>query len=142
MIIVFGGVLVAIYNGYSQYKENSIYTSTPEELVLMLYNGLVKFIMQAQSAVEEKNYERANEAIKRAQDIVTHFQCTLDMRYEISKDFEKVYDYMYKRLLDANIKKDKSILREMLVYAKDLRDTWTKAMKLAKHQGNKQPAVK
>jgi len=125
-------VLVAIYNGYSQYKENSIYTSTPEELVLMLYNGLVKFIMQAQSAVEEKNYEKANEALKRAQDIVIHFQCTLDMKYEISKDLVKLYDYMYKRLIDANIKKDKRVLQDLLTIAKELRDTWTKAMKLAK----------
>jgi len=125
-------VLVAIYNGYSQYKENSIYTSTPEELVLMLYNGLVKFIMQAQSAIEEKNYEKANEALKRAQDIVIHFQCTLDMKYEISKDLVKLYDYMYKRLIDANIKKDKRVLQDLLTIAKELRDTWTKAMKLAK----------
>ena len=123
---------MAIYNGYSQYKENSIYTSTPEELVLMLYNGLVKFIMQAQSAVEEKNYEKANEALKRAQDIVIHFQCTLDMKYEISKDLVKLYDYMYKRLIDANIKKDKRVLQDLLTIAKELRDTWTKAMKLAK----------
>ena len=123
---------MAIYNGYSQYKENSIYTSTPEELVLMLYNGLVKFIMQAQSAIEEKNYEKANEALKRAQDIVIHFQCTLDMKYEISKDLVKLYDYMYKRLIDANIKKDKRVLQDLLTIAKELRDTWTKAMKLAK----------
>jgi len=142
MIIVFGGMLVAFYNGYSQYKENSVYTATPEELVLMLYNGLVKFIMQAQSAVEEKDFEKANEAIKRAEDIVAHFQCTLDMKYEISKDLMKMYDYMYGRLIDANIRKDNRILQELLVFAKDLRDTWTKAMKLAKRPGNKQPAVK
>ncbi|HHW01026.1 MAG TPA: flagellar export chaperone FliS [Clostridiaceae bacterium] len=133
---------MAIYNGYSQYKENSIYTSTPEELVLMLYNGLVKFIMQALSAVGEKNYEKANEAIKRAEDIVAHFQCTLDMKYGISKDLMKMYDFMYSRLIDANLKKDKKILQELLTYAKDLRDTWMKAMKLAKRPGNKQPAVK
>ncbi|NMA65586.1 MAG: flagellar export chaperone FliS [Clostridiaceae bacterium] len=133
---------MAIYNGYNQYKENSIYTSTPEELVLMLYNGLVKFIMQAQSAVEERNYEKANHTIKKAQDIVAHFQSTLDMKYEISKDLMKLYDYMYSRLLDANIRKDISILKELLTFAKELRDTWSKAMKLAKRSGNKQPVVK
>ena len=55
---------------YSMYKQNSIMTSSPEELTLMLYNGLVKFIMQAQKAIEEKDIQKANESIKRAEDII------------------------------------------------------------------------
>ncbi len=123
-----------VNNGYNQYKENSVYTATPEELTLMLYNGLVKFIMLAQSAIDEKNIERANNSIIRAQDIVREFQGTLDMKYEVSKHLDSIYDYMYRRLIQANIKKDKAILEEMLEMAKDLRDTWTQAMKLAKRQ--------
>lgn len=123
-----------VNNGYNQYKENSVYTATPEELTLMLYNGLVKFIMLAQSAIDEKNLERANNSIIRAQDIVREFQVTLDMKYEVSKHLDSIYDYMYRRLIRANIKKDKAILEEMLEMAKDLRDTWTQAMKLAKRQ--------
>lgn len=133
---------MAINNGYNQYIENSIYTSTPEDLTLMLYNGLVKFIMQAESAVEERNYQKTNEATKRAQDIVVYLQSTLDMNYEISEGLTKIYDYMYNRLLDANIKKDKEILEEVLGYAKDLRDTWTQAMKLAKRPGKTQTVAK
>ncbi|WP_024832782.1 flagellar export chaperone FliS [Ruminiclostridium josui] len=123
-----------VNNGYNQYKENSVYTATPEELTLMLYNGLVKFIMQAQGAIDEKNIERANNSIIRAQDIVREFQVTLDMKYEVSKQLGSVYDYMYRRLIEANMKKDKEILEEVLGMAKDLRDTWTKAMKLARRQ--------
>lgn len=133
---------MAINNGYNQYKENSIYTSTPEELTLMLYNGLVKFIMQARSAVEERNYQKTNEAIQRAQDIIAHFQTTLDAKYEISEEFMKIYDFMYSRLLDANIKKDRDLLEEVLGLAKDLRDTWTQAMKLAKQPGKTQPMAR
>ncbi|AEY64392.1 flagellar export chaperone FliS [Clostridium sp. BNL1100] len=121
-----------VNNGYNQYKENSVYTATPEELTLMLYNGLVKFIMLAQSAIDEKNIERANNSIIRAQDIVREFQVTLDMKYEVSKHLDSIYDYMYRRLIQANIKKDKDILEEVLAMAKDLRDTWTQAMKLSK----------
>lgn len=120
-------------SGYNQYKENSINTSTPEELTLMLYNGLVKFIMQAQSAVDTKNIEKANNGIVRAQAIIKEFQATLDMNYEISEYLDKIYDYMFRRLVDANIKKDKEILEEVLGFAKELRDTWAQAMKLAKH---------
>lgn len=130
-----------VNNGYNQYKENSVYTATPEELTLMLYNGLVKFIMLAQSAIDEKNIERANNSIIRAQDIVREFQVTLDMKYEVSKHLDSIYDYMYRRLIQANIKKDKEILEEMLEMAKDLRDTWTQAMKLAKRQASSKDQI-
>lgn len=126
---------MALNKAYSQYKENSIFTASPEELTLMLYNGLVKFIMQAQASIDENNIERANNSIIRAQDIIAEFQATLDKKYEISKSLMLLYDYMYRRLLEANIKKDKLILEEVLGLAKELRDTWAQAMKLAKNQG-------
>lgn len=121
-------------NGFNQYKENSVNTATPEELTLMLFNGLVKFIMQAQSALDTKNLGKANEGIIRAEAIVKEFQATLDMNYEISSYLDSIYDYMYRRLVEANIKKDKDILEEVLGYSKELRDTWAQAMKIAKHQ--------
>ncbi len=117
---------------YSMYKQNSIMTSSPEELTLMLYNGLVKFIMQAQKAIEEKDIQKANESIKRAEDIISEFQATLDMQYELSKGLAMLYDYFMDRLVDANMKKDAAILEEVLHFVKDLRDTWAQAMKLAK----------
>jgi len=125
-------VLIVINNPYAQYKENSVYTATPEELTLMLYNGLVKFILQGINAIEEKNIKKASDCLIRCQDIITEFRATLDMNYEISKSFDSIYDYMYRRLIDANIRKDKAILEEVLGYAKELRDTWQEAMKLAK----------
>jgi len=117
---------------YNQYKENTIFTSTPEELTLMLYNGLVKFIMQAQLAIEEKQFDKANNSIIRAQDIILELQSTLDTKYEISNSLALLYDYMNRRLIDANINKDNKILDEVLGYATELRDTWSQAMKIAK----------
>jgi flagellar protein FliS len=119
-------------NGFNQYKENSIKTSTPEELTLMLYNGLVKFLMQAQNAIETNNIEKANNSILRAQAIIKEFQATLDMNYEVSEGLDSLYDYMYRRLIEANLKKDVSIIVEILGYSKELRDTWAQAMKIAK----------
>ena len=127
-------------NAFNQYKENSIQTASPEELTLMLYNGLVKFIMQAQMHVVEKNIEKANNSIIKAQNIIVEFQTTLDMRYSISNDLMKIYDYMHHRLVEANVKKDKGILEEVLGYAKELRDTWAQAMKLSKQQRPQQIA--
>jgi flagellar protein FliS len=128
-----GRMLMLSNNGYSQYKESSIYTATPEELTLMLYNGLVKFLMQAESALDSQNIEKSNTGIIRAQEIIKEFQATLDMNYEISNSLDLLYDYMYRRLVEANLKKDKDIVEEILGYAKELRDTWAQAMKLAKH---------
>ena len=133
---------MAINKAYSQYKENSIFTASPEELTLMLYNGLVKFIMQAQKAVDENDIQKANESIMRAEDIILEFQATLDMKYELSHGLMLLYDYMYRRLIDANIKKDRVILEEVLGFAKDLRDTWAQAMKLAKNQARPQQMAK
>jgi flagellar protein FliS len=124
---------MALNKAYNQYKQNSIYTSTPEELTLMLYNGLIKFIMQAQGGIEYKDIEKAANSIVRAQDIVLHFRTTLDMKYEVSQGLDALYEYMYRRLVEANIKKDQEILDEILSMSRELRDTWAQAMKLAKH---------
>ncbi|TYQ16857.1 UNVERIFIED_CONTAM: flagellar protein FliS [Acetivibrio alkalicellulosi] len=123
-----------INNPYGQYKENSINTASHEDLTLMLYNGLVKFLMQAQMALEEKNIEKANTSIIKAQNIIIEFRETLDMKYDIAQQLELIYDYMYRELLNANLKKDASIIEAVLNLAKDLRDTWEKAIRIARQQ--------
>lgn len=125
------------YNAYNQYRENSIYTASPEELTLMLYNGLVKFIMRGIDSIEKQNMEEAHNNIIRAQDIISEFIKTLDMRYEISQNLKSIYDYMHERLVDANIKKDKVILEEVLGFAKTLRDTWEEAIKISRQKPKK-----
>jgi flagellar protein FliS len=121
-------------NPYQQYQQNSVNTATPQELTLMLYNGLVRFLKTAQQGIEENNIEKANNFIIRSQDIIMEFMCTLDMQYEVSNGLFSLYDYMHRRLIEANIKKDKAVIDEVLGYAEDLRDTWAQAMKLAKQQ--------
>lgn len=121
-----------IANPYQQYKKNVVNTSTPQELTLMLYNGLVKFLKLAVQSIEENNNEKSNNNIGRAQDILEEFMSTLNMDYDISNNLYSLYDFMYWRLVDANIKKDKAIVEEIIVFAEELRDTWGKAMKLAK----------
>lgn len=124
---------MALNKAYDQYKHNSVFTASPEELTLMLYNGLVKFIMLAQGGIVEYDMEKANSNIIKAQNIVLHLQNTLDMGYDVSQSLDLLYDFMYRHLIEANIKKDKVMLEEVLGLVKDLRDTWQQAMKLAKH---------
>lgn len=122
---------------FNQYKTNSVYTANPEELTLMLYNGLVKFIMKAQYAISKNDMESANENIIKSQQIITELMSTLDKKYEIANNLLLLYDYMLRRLIEANVKKNAGILDEVLDFVKQLRDTWEQAMKIAKQQTRK-----
>ncbi|MCL2574437.1 MAG: flagellar export chaperone FliS [Defluviitaleaceae bacterium] len=121
-------------NPYDKYRNNAVFTATKEELTLMLYDGALKFCNQAIVALEGKNYEKTHELILRVENIVREFQITLDMKYEISKQLNLIYDYLYTRLVSANMGKDVSILEEVRDHLRSLRDTWKEAMKLARQQ--------
>lgn len=120
---------MAAVNPYQQYQEQSIMTASPGELTLMLYNGCIKFIKQAKLYIEEKDIEKANNAIIRAQDIIYELMSTLNMDYEISNNMMALYDYMNRRLIDANISKDIKVLDEVLNLTVEFRDTWMEVIK-------------
>lgn len=125
---------MALNKAFNAYQANSIANAKPEELTLMLYNGLIRFIMQAQKGIEEKDIEQAHNNIIKAENILLEFEATLDHQYEISNNLFLIYDYLYQRLVDANTKKDTVILAEVLKFATELRDTWVQAMKKAKEE--------
>lgn len=125
---------LASNNAYKQYQQNAVNTASPQELTLMLYNGLIRFLKLANEGIDEANIEKANNYIIRSQDIIVEFMSTLDMQYEVSNGLFALYDYMNSRLIDANIKKDKAIVEEVIGFAEQLRETWAQAMKLAKQQ--------
>ncbi|MBE5937793.1 MAG: flagellar export chaperone FliS [Lachnospiraceae bacterium] len=119
-------------NAANAYKNNKILTASPAELTLMLYDGAVKFCNIALMALEKDDYNKANDNIIKAERIITEFRATLDFKYPVAKDFDVVYDYIYRRLVDANLKKDSEILEDALKYIKEMRETWREVMKLNK----------
>jgi len=121
-------------NPYQQYRKNVVNTSTPQELTLMLYNGLIKNLKLAVQAIGDKDNEGTNNNLAKSQNILEEFMGSLNMDYEVSNNLYALYDYMYRRLIDANIKKDKAVIEEVIGFAEELRDTWSQAMKLAKRQ--------
>ncbi len=127
---------MALNKAHAAYQANSIAASKPEELTLMLYNGLVRFITQAKKAMEENEVNKSHENLIRAQDIIVEFQATLDMNIEISQSLMLLYDYLYRRLVEANLKKDTAIVDEVLGFAVQLRDTWDQAMKKAREEAH------
>ena len=122
---------MATYNNAAQlYQKNSIQTASPARLTLMLYDGAIKFCNIALEAIEEGDVEKAHINIAKAEKIIVEFRATLDMKYPVAKDFDVVYDYVYRRLVEANMKKDKEILEEALGHIKTMRDTWKEVMRL------------
>ncbi len=111
-----------------EYNRNKILTASPAELTLMLYEGAIKFCNIALIAIEKQDYEKANINIKKAENIITEFKVTLNHKYQVAKDFENVYNYIYSLLVDANIKKDTEILNRALDEIRGMRDTWKEVM--------------
>lgn len=119
--------------GYAAYANNKITTASPADLVLMLYEGAIKFCNIAIIAIENNDIQKAHDNIMKVERIIQEFQITLDHRYATAKDFDKVYNYLLQRLLLANVKKDKEILEEVLKHLRTMRDTWKEVMRLTKN---------
>lgn len=118
----------------NSYKQNQIDTAPAEELTLMLYTGGITYIRRAKEAIQNKNVNQGHQLVTRVQDIVDELIITLDRSYPISEQLILLYDYMKRRLIEANIKKDTSILDEIEGYFIEFRDTWKQAMVIARSQ--------
>jgi flagellar secretion chaperone FliS len=115
------------------YQRNQVTTARPEELTLMLYNGGIKFIQQAKLAIEVKDFPEAHTFILKTQDIITELLVTLNMEYKISQSLQSLYEFMKRKLIEANLSKDTTILDEVQNILIELKNTWSEAMKIAKN---------
>lgn len=121
-------------NPYVTYQTNSVTTALPQDLTLMLYEGLIKFSMLAKRAIEQNLIEQKNTNIQKAQAIILELQLTLNQSIALSKDLNNLYDYMQGRLIDANVKNDVVAIDEVIGFAEEFRETWKEAMKLARQR--------
>lgn len=117
-------------NPYAQYNQNKILTASPAELTLMLYEGAIKFCNIAIMGLEQNDLSKTHNNIMKVEKIIEEFQLTLNFKYEIANDFNNVYNYLMRRLREANVKKDKEILEEVLEHLHTMRDTWKEVMRL------------
>ena len=121
-----------INNPYQAYNNTSVMTATPGELTLMLYNGAIRFAKQAKMAVAERNIEQINYYSQKVQAILVELMSTLKMEYDVSQNLYQLYDFMYRHLLQANIKKSEPMFQEVIDLLEDLRNTWSEAIKIAR----------
>lgn len=117
------------------YQKNAILTASPAELTLMLYEGAIKFCNIADMAMEKEDYEKKNIFLKKAQAIITELRVTLDHKYSVWEDFDRVYEFIYNQLVDANVHNDRESLGRALQYTREMRDTWKEVMRLNRQGG-------
>lgn len=127
---------MALPNAFAQYNNNKIMTASPAELTLMLYEGAIKFCNIAIDAAEQKNVIKTHSNIVKVENIIAYLRNTLDMQYAVAKEYDRMYDYLQRRLFQANMKKDAEILKEVNTHLRSIRDTWKEVMRINRGKGN------
>ncbi len=122
-------VMTPQQKAYAQYENNKVMTASGPELTLMLYDGAIKFLNVADYAIEKKDVQKAHDNLIKTEKIIDYLRNTLDMRYSVAQDFENMYSYIYRRLIEANLSKDKEIVTEILQHMHAIRDNWVEVMK-------------
>jgi flagellar protein FliS len=124
-------------NGYAnQYLANAVNSASPEQLMLMLYDGAVRFISLAIQAIENGLIDKRAYYINKTSAIVSEFAATLDhsMNPKLAEDLDALYGYMQNRMLEANLKNDIEPLVEVKTMLSDLRATWAQAIEINKQE--------
>ncbi|KSU83106.1 flagellar protein FliS [Fictibacillus enclensis] len=125
---------MSLPNPYQSYQNNSVQTASPGELTLMLYNGCLKFIQLSKQAIQHKNIQEKNMNCLKAQKIIQELMVTLNMDASVSGTLLPMYDYLNRRLIEANIQSNLEILDEVEGLVKELRDTWKEVIQINRRQ--------
>ncbi|MBS3977588.1 MAG: flagellar export chaperone FliS [Syntrophomonadaceae bacterium] len=108
------------------YQQNQIMTASQEKLVLLLYDGAIRFLRQAEEACEAKDWNKCSNNLLRVQEIITELQASLNREDggRLAENLFLLYDFMFRRLVEANIKKDIRLIAEVRDLLPELRDAW------------------
>lgn len=112
-------------NAYQMYKKTQVATASQGDLLLMLFDGAIRFSNQGRQCIVEQDMEQANVKLLRAQDILTELMISLDLdQGEIAENLYQLYNFIYELLVEANIKKDVDLIDQAVRFLTELRDTW------------------
>lgn len=113
-------------NGIQAYQDTATTTQNRGRLIVMLYDGAVKFLKLAIKESEAENYEGKGKYISKAQDIITELNAVLDMEAggDIAGNLRKLYFFMNDRLSKANSKNDPEMIREVISLLEELNQAW------------------
>lgn len=127
-------------NGYAQYREQSILTASPGDLVLLLYDGCLRQLRLAQFALQPEDsgrpdIQRAGQALVKAQEIIDELIQGLDFNFELSQNLFSLYEYANERLQQANMHKDCALIAIVEADIAELRATWEQALRTSRAAG-------
>ncbi|MHC4155713.1 MAG: flagellar export chaperone FliS [Planctomycetota bacterium] len=113
-------------NGIAAYQETSVTTQGKGRLIVLLYDGAIKFMRLALKELEAGNYEAKGRYITKAQDIINELNAVLDIDAggEIAANLRKLYCFMNSRLTEANTKGDAQMIREVITIMEELNQSW------------------
>jgi flagellar protein FliS len=116
---------------YQKYQKNQVMTVSNEKLLLMLFEGLVRFIKSAQSALVKGDIAEVSNNLIKAQSILCELMASLDRSTgKLADDLFGIYEFMYRSLVEANVKKDEDKIQQVLEMAVDLQETWTEVARI------------
>lgn len=116
-----------------KYLKTQILTAPPEQLLIMLFDGAIRFCEQAKERIDERNIEESHNLLMRAQRIMLELVSSLKkdgISEELYNNLCGLYLFVYRRLIHANIKKDKTAIDEALRILSSLRETWAQAIEI------------
>lgn len=118
-------------NPYAQYQQAQVDTASPERLLLMLYEGAIRFLNAARKGLDERKFDVAHHNIVKAQDILVEFMATLNMKDggEVAQNLFDLYEYLNRRLGQANLEKSVALVDEVLGFVRELHEAWVIAAK-------------
>lgn len=122
---------MSLTRGYEQYKEQSIMTMTPSEMLLLVYDELLKRLTRAEIALDAQEYELFDVSIKKSKEIVRYLKDSLNYEYSISYELRRMYDFFGFELSRIEASRKKETIAEIRPLVKELRDTFEEAGKRA-----------
>lgn len=127
----------------NQYLDNTVNSASPEQLMLMLYDGAIRFISLGIQAIENDLIDKRTYYINKTSAIISEFAATLDhsMDPKLAEDLDALYGYMLRRMMEANLKNAAEPLLEVKKMLTDLRATWAQAIEINKSETRESVAV-
>jgi flagellar protein FliS len=117
----------------SSYRETQIKTASKGKLVVLLYDGLIRFLDIALENLPKKRYDLVNENLLKAQDIIAELMMSLNFEAgDISNKLLSIYSFFNSKLIEGNIKKEQAPIAFVRRMSSDLRDAWNEISKKGK----------
>lgn len=130
-----------MYNRSHTYQEISVQTSSPVKLVVLLYEGAIRFLRQSVTAIQKKDLETKRQSIDRAVAVIQHLQGTLDMDRgkQVAAELDRLYAYITSRIVEGSAKLQVAPLEEAIKLLTVLLSGWEEVVK--KEQANAVPTT-